>query len=182
MSAELERQLAALRADFDQSFARPTDSEQPASLRVLMLRAGDMRCALALDEVATLGRCPPLTPVPTPVAALRGLGSMRGVIVGVYDLAALLGQGAAAEASWIVALRRDPSLAIAFDALEGQHRSPAAALIAPPPDAPPHVAGYLPVGGATRLLLSADELSTHLSAAAARDAGIAPAASEEDPE
>lgn len=181
MTDELEHQLAALRDAFDESFARAHDVEQQGALRVLLVRAGEQPCALALDDVALLARCPPLTPVPTTAPALAGLTSVRGSIVAVYDLAALLGQ-ASGQPAWIVSLRRDPSVAIAFDALEGQHRAHAEAVVAPAPDAPACVAGHLAAGDTSRTLISAGELLASLTAgAAAGDGGASAAGNEEEP-
>lgn len=162
MSDDLERQLAALRREFDDSFARAHVGSGESQLAVLLVRAGERECALAVDDMALLGRCPAIAPVPSAQAALLGLAASRGAIVAVYGLAALLGHEGDAP-GWMVLLRGDRSVAIAFDGFDGQCRVDARALLAPPDGAPPYVAGFVPVGGRDRLLISAERLSSHLT-------------------
>lgn len=132
--------LEALRAGFDAVFAAPHPAPRVPGVPLLLVRAGGEELALRLGELQGLARLTHLVRVPGARAELSGLVSWEGRLVAVFDLAALVGlrgsSATGAALTHLAALRADPSLALAFEGLEGQAElppatSPGAGLLAP---------------------------------------------------
>src|ERR1700730_14811499 len=60
-------------------------------LSILIVRAGDLLCALPLASVVETLRCPPITAISGTPECLRGLAVIRGATVVIVDLRILLG-------------------------------------------------------------------------------------------
>jgi chemotaxis signal transduction protein len=119
-SAErLQGQLVELRQSFDRSFSDPVSAGAPERENLLAIRLGSDPYALRLSEVAAIGSDRPLTPLPSDRPELLGIAGLRGVIVAVYDLAALLGKPASDTPRWL-ALAKGSLTAFAFSNFEGQ--------------------------------------------------------------
>jgi chemotaxis signal transduction protein len=86
---------------------------------VLSIRVGREAYALRLSEVGALEADKTITRVPSEHAALLGIAGVRGLVVAVFDLAALLGVARPDGARWIVLAKGAP-LALAFSGFEGQ--------------------------------------------------------------
>lgn len=71
--------------------------EAVASTQLLAFAAGGERLAMPADEVVEVIPSPATTRVPHAPASLRGLANVRGQVVPVVSLAALLGQNAGSE-------------------------------------------------------------------------------------
>jgi chemotaxis signal transduction protein len=123
---------AALRADFDRSFAVAPGTGKAAAGELLAIRVGGDGYAIRLAEVASLHADPVVVPVPSPLPELRGLAGFRNTLLPVYDLRALLGYGQEGEPRWLIIVRPPDgigaaaSIALAFDHLEGHRRAEAA--------------------------------------------------------
>ena len=114
--------LAEMRREFDESFARPAAGPRRDLERLVSLRAGGDRFAVLLSELSCLERTPRLEPLPDAPPDLLGLAGIRGRLVPVFSLARLLGcQGARGgdAARWLVIVRGEPPIGLAFDALDG---------------------------------------------------------------
>lgn len=120
---------AELRAAFDCGFAEAPRIEVLEPLDFLSVRLGGDPFAIRLSETAGLFSDRKITPVPTPATALRGIAGLRGALVPVYDLGALLGYASANAIRWMI-VAREASVAFAFDVFEGQLRIDGNALIA----------------------------------------------------
>jgi purine-binding chemotaxis protein CheW len=118
-----------LREAFDRAFAEPPAVERRESLDLLSIRLGGDPFALRLAETAGLFSDRKITPVPTPLRELRGVAGVRGALVPVYDLAAVMGYPPTTTARWLVIAREAP-VAFAFDIFEGQLRIDSSGLIA----------------------------------------------------
>lgn len=116
----LAQRLLELRQSFDGSFARPLAAAAAAPQKLLSIRTGGHKIMLRLDEVAGIHACPRLVPLPAPRPALLGIAGVRGRVLVVYNLAALLGEDAAfAEAPrWLLVPRLCEQLALAVHAIE----------------------------------------------------------------
>jgi purine-binding chemotaxis protein CheW len=129
--------MLELRAHFDRTFAVPPAPIQAALVDLLAIRVGGVGYALRALDISQLLAGPRITPLPSPVAELAGLAAVRGAIVPVYDLAALLGH-AASETSRYVALAasvdREP-IGFAFEELEAQLRVHEDEITPPPENA-----------------------------------------------
>ncbi len=129
---------AELRSAFDRAFAEAPRVELVRPLDFLALRLGGDPFAVRVSETAGLFSDRKITRVPTPVAELRGVAGVRGVLVPVYDLAALLGYAAATAPRWLM-IAREASVAFAFDLFEGQLRVDQASIIVHDASAREHV-------------------------------------------
>jgi purine-binding chemotaxis protein CheW len=126
-----------LRAELDASFARPRELVRPAMVDLLAIRVGETPFALRLAETDAVLADRPITRLPSPLSELLGLCAIRGAIVPVYDLAALLGRAVDRRHAprWLVLMKNRELIALAFDALDGQVVVPAAEIAAPAGDA-----------------------------------------------
>ena len=143
--------LLALRRDFDRSFSEPARRHDADHVELLAVRAGDRPYALRLSQTSGLFPDRPVTALPGPVGALLGVAGFGGAIVGVYDLAALLGHPAPERPRWLVLAAGAPPLAFAFHALDGHVRVPADVLVTETTGHPDGcLRGMAPLAGGTR--------------------------------
>jgi chemotaxis signal transduction protein len=119
MSRELDK-AAALRRAFDESFARPPPARADDYERLLSLRIGAEGYAFRLGEVSGFVVARKTVPLASTVAGALGLAGIRGVLVPVYSLAALLGHGVDDEAArWFVLCGAPDPIALAFAEFDG---------------------------------------------------------------
>ncbi|GAA3196438.1 chemotaxis protein CheW [Dactylosporangium siamense] len=123
-SGDMQQRLAELRESFDRSFADPHREDVAGFDDLLAIRVGGHRYALRLTQAAGLFPDRPVTRLPGPLPSLLGVASFRGSIVPVYDLGAVFGHPAAAEARWLVLAAGEPPVALAFEELDGHLRVP----------------------------------------------------------
>jgi chemotaxis signal transduction protein len=111
----------ALRRSFDGGFAAPRSPPEVLDQRYLTIQVETLACALPLGQVAGVLRTPPLVQLPTTAPGLVGLAAVRGVLVAVFSLGAVLGlRRRRAPGAWIALCAAAPSVALTFDQLEGQ--------------------------------------------------------------
>ncbi len=115
-----------LRRAFDAGFAAspPTPEDR---VDLLLIRVGQDSLALRVAELSGVALCPRLEPVPqaTPQPGLVGLAGLRGALVPVYALAALLGNaGTCSAGRWLALCGTREPLGLAFDELQGFLRLP----------------------------------------------------------
>jgi len=120
-TASLAERAAALRQEFDQSFALPPRVETAATEDFLAVRIGAEACALRLGEVSGLYADRKITPVPGGGPAQLGIAGFRGTILPVYSLQALLGRASAERPRWLVVAAGAP-VALGFEAFQGHLR------------------------------------------------------------
>ena len=134
---------------FDLSFARIPEVRTAEPVDLLSIRLGGDPFAIRLEQTAGLFADRRTTPVPGTIPEFRGLAGVRGALVPVFDLAALLGYAAAPAPRWLAAAR-DGAIAFAFDAFEGQLRATTDDVIAQNSGGRNHVREVVRVGGRTR--------------------------------
>lgn len=86
------------------------------------MRLGGSRCALAMPDVAEVGRPPSLTRVPGLPGWVAGVANWRGRVLAVLDLRGLLGgasPGADRSGRMVVLCRSGVSVGILVEAVEG---------------------------------------------------------------
>jgi chemotaxis signal transduction protein len=110
-----------LRREFDAAFARPHERDAVSFAELLLIRASDRPLALHAGELRGIVECPPVTPVPSGARGCLGVTSVRGVLVGVYSLAALVDDARGGSHRWL-AIAGDGTLGFAFDELERYER------------------------------------------------------------
>lgn len=119
----------ALQHAFDQTFADAAITDRAPLEDLLAIRVGGRPFALRLSEVAGLFVDRTVTRLPTMVPELLGIMTVRGALVPVYDLAALLGWSSAASPRWLV-IAAGTRVGLAFDQLDGHLRVPRQAITA----------------------------------------------------
>jgi chemotaxis signal transduction protein len=117
----------ALREAFDLSFAVPLDAVPDESANFLGVTIGANSYALELSEITGLFADTRIVPLPSSASDFLGVAALRGGIVPVYSLRALLGQATGDERPrWLVMAGRERVAAFAFDGLEAYLRVPQA--------------------------------------------------------
>jgi purine-binding chemotaxis protein CheW len=117
------RTVAQLRESFDESFSKAAVSEYEGREDLLVIRAASRQLAIRTGEIGGIMHCPVLTPLPSARPALRGLAGVRGVLVAVYSMAALIGESPSSESNgWIVLAAVDRTVAFLFEELVGYER------------------------------------------------------------
>jgi purine-binding chemotaxis protein CheW len=109
---------AALRRLFDAGFAAAAASKSERLEDLLAIRLGSDPYALRLSEIAGLHAGVKIVAVPSPSTQLLGIVGLRGTMVPIYDLAALLGYPPAARPRWIVLARTSQPVGFAFETFE----------------------------------------------------------------
>ena len=112
--------VEVLRDEFDRSFAAPPRPPSKGGQTFLSIQLAGASYALNIMDLGGVLVDQNIIKVPSPDAALLGLGSARGDAVGIFDLAILLGAARPQEAPRWVALSpgHDP-VGFAFEELEG---------------------------------------------------------------
>jgi purine-binding chemotaxis protein CheW len=119
---------AALRRDFDQTFAEPIGAQGLDDEELLAIRVGHDPFVIRLTEIAGLFADKHITRVPGPLSDLLGLAGFRGAVVPVYDLRLLLGCSNITRPRWSVLTAGTSCVGLAFDALDGHLRLPRGSL------------------------------------------------------
>jgi purine-binding chemotaxis protein CheW len=142
--------LAALRGDFDESFAQPLRRHDNEHDELLAIRVAGRPYALRLSQTSGLFPDRPVTPLPGPLPALLGVAGFSGAIVPAYDLATLLGHPIAERPRWLVLAAGSPALAFAFHELDGHVRVPTDTIITEGHEGSGSLRGMVPLPGGTR--------------------------------
>jgi purine-binding chemotaxis protein CheW len=108
-----------LRRDFDQAFAAPARRAQAGTEALLAIRVAGEGFALRLSALAGLFADRRIVPLPGTAPELLGIAGLRGGLVAVYDLRALLGFPRGESPRWLALVRGGNLLGIAFDELDG---------------------------------------------------------------
>ena len=148
---------AELRRAFDQTFAAPPGvAAEPLEDFLGVRVAGDLY-ALRVRELSALAKSGKIVPLPSRVPELLGLTGVRGALVPVYDLAALLGYGSAGEnLRWLALCGAHDAIGLAFHEFEGHFRTSRSSVFAAErADAKrEHVAEFVRTGTAVRAILN----------------------------
>jgi purine-binding chemotaxis protein CheW len=121
--------LEKLRQAFDEAFARPVAGSRTPDVALVAIAMGEDRLALPLSELTGVYAMPALVPLPGAPGALLGVAGLRGQLVPVYGLAALLGSPAPpGPPAWIVVYGRREPVALAFHELVGHRDVPPSAV------------------------------------------------------
>ncbi len=120
---------AEMRQAFDRTFAEPPQTALRETESFLAVRLGGDPYAIRLTESVGMFADREITWLPSPVAELRGIAGLRGAVLPVYDLGALLGYPATSSARWLV-VARSVAVAFAFDVFDGHLRVDREALVA----------------------------------------------------
>lgn len=89
--------------------------------QVLAFEAGGQSLAIATAEVAEVVRMPPTTRVPQAPEGLQGLANLRGRIVPILSVAALLGASRGPPSARVIVLRGEDPVGLAVDRVRAMH-------------------------------------------------------------
>jgi chemotaxis signal transduction protein len=151
---------AALRRSFDESFAVAATSKLERLEGLLAIRVGGDPYALRLSQISGLYADRRIVGVPSPVVELLGIVRLRGSMLPVYDLAALLQYPPAASPRWmVVAGGSQQPIGFAFEGFDAHVQVAEASLVGDEDRAESavttrqHVRGNIRVAGALRLVI-----------------------------
>jgi hypothetical protein len=114
----------ALRRAFDESFAA-APIERELTEDFLAIRVAGEPFAFRMTDIARVAEAPKIVGVPSVRASVLGVAAIRGALVSVHSLAALLGYAnASSRHAWIALLQGVEATSVAFDALDGFVRAP----------------------------------------------------------
>ena len=129
----ITRTVADLRNTFDRSYSLPPSSAGTEQIEnLLAVRLAGNPYAIRVTEIAGLANNRKTIAIPSPISELLGVAGIRGGLVPVYSLAALLGydrNGYARDASparWLALYGNEDQVGLGFSELEGYLRVPAA--------------------------------------------------------
>ena len=109
-----------LRRAFDASFAQPARGRVADVERLLLLQLGGDGYAFRLAEIGGLTAARKIVPIASTIPEVLGLAGVRGNLVPVYSLSALLGYGTETEPPrWFVGCRDAEPIAFGFATLDG---------------------------------------------------------------
>jgi chemotaxis signal transduction protein len=115
--------LEELRASFDSSFSRPPPPRQEPGEALLRLRVGGTPLAVRLGHLSGLHLMPRLVRLPASPVSLLGLAGLRGQLIAVHDLAALLGLPTGEPPRWLLLAGGARRVGLAAAGFEGQLRA-----------------------------------------------------------
>lgn len=156
-----------MRAAFDRGFAEPPPGEAEPSAKHLGIRVAGRPYAVALTEIGAVFADRKIAPLPSSASELLGVAGLRGDIVPVFSLAAMLGLGGEAG-RWLV-LAAGGRAGFAFDALDGQLDIPLSA-IAPTAGSSGFILSNAVIAGEARPIVSIPALMEHLERRAGHSA------------
>jgi chemotaxis signal transduction protein len=110
---------AALRQAFDQTFAASAGAARAATVDLLAIRIAGEAYALRLSGIAGLHADRRIVPLPGAAPELLGIAGLRGSLVAVYDLGALLEYPRSEKPRWTALAANERTLGLAFEELEG---------------------------------------------------------------
>lgn len=119
-----------LRLSFDRSFAARPSIVESASSDMLAIRIGGDPYALRLAELAAVHVDRVIVQLPSPLPELLGLAALRGTLVPIYDLGALIGYSREGATRWIAITRPPRMIGLAFEIYERHVRVAAENVVA----------------------------------------------------
>ncbi|MDB6107279.1 MAG: cheW3-2 [Gammaproteobacteria bacterium] len=119
---------AQLRSTFDQARAVPFLSDAVERIEdLLAIRVSGDAFAIRLSEISGLATDRKIVAFPSPIPELLGVAAIRGRLVPVYSLAALLGYSAqSSQGRWLMLCGTEEPVGLAINDFEGYVRVPLA--------------------------------------------------------
>jgi purine-binding chemotaxis protein CheW len=126
--APIDRRAALLREAFDRTFALAPPARDGERIELLAITVGGVPYALQMSEVEAVVACRKIAPLPSRRAELLGAAGVRGNLVTVYALDALLGERAGHEhksVAWLAIYKHEAGIGVGFEQVDGLLRVPA---------------------------------------------------------
>jgi chemotaxis signal transduction protein len=166
----IELKHEELRSAFDRSFQEAPVERNHELAHLLVVRIGNARFALRVSDLARLARTQGVTPLPSADRGLLGLAGLKGRLVAVYSLAAMIGSAALGTEPerWFVLCRTEDRIALAFTAAEGTIMVPSSELCPVSAGAPAHATDAVGSGVSRLWLLDARSIAAAIVASTGR--------------
>jgi purine-binding chemotaxis protein CheW len=164
-----DERAAALRRAFDEAFASPAGGARAEVEDFLAIRVAGEAYAFRLAGIAGLYADRPIVPLPEAASELLGIAGLRGSLVAVYDLRALLGAPRGETPRWIALAASERTVGLAFDELEGFLHLAPADLTAPGNTPGRHVQAVASAGGTLRSIVDVAAVVETIRGLARRD-------------
>jgi chemotaxis signal transduction protein len=150
-----------MKKSFDRTFQEPLVERAQELVHLLIVRIGTPRFALRVADLAGLARAQTVAPIPGANSELLGLVGLKGRMVAIYSLAAMIGSPEASteQNRWMVLCRCEREIALAFTAVTGTMMVPRAELNPVSPGAPPHATDTVGSGAAQLWLLNVNSIA-----------------------
>ena len=164
-----------LKRSFDLTFQQPLVECGQELVHLLIVRVGTARFALKVADLAGLARAQTVVPIPGSDSGLLGIAGLKGRMVAVHSLAAMIGSPelSTEQNRWMVLCRCDKEIAFAFTAVTGTRMVPRDELSPVSPGAPPHATDAVGSGASQVWLLNvisiAETIVNKTTAAAGAD-------------
>jgi chemotaxis signal transduction protein len=128
----IAKTVADLRNTFDRSYSLPPSSPGTEQIEnLLAIRLAGSPYAIRVTEVTGLANNRKTVALPSPIPELLGVAGIRGGLVPVYSLAALLGYARdMSPARWLALCGNEDQVGLGFSDLEGYLRVPVAQMYA----------------------------------------------------
>jgi chemotaxis signal transduction protein len=137
--------VEALREDFDGSFARKPPSLPPSD-DLLEITIAARQYALRIGEVGGVFVDRIVAPLPTRVTGLLGISAIRGALLPVYDLAAMLAHATERGPHRWLAIAAGTFVGLAFERFEQYVRVRRGAIVPHDSRAMRHVREFVKIG------------------------------------
>ena len=134
----LPQTAVEMRRAFDEGFRSAVERPRRDEESLIAIQAAGTALAVRVGQVRGISRIRHVLAIPTGAEGLLGITALRGAIVAVYDLAAVVGIGATASAAAWIMVAGDPQVALAFERFDGRVEVPGTAI---------HAAGAAPGPG-----------------------------------
>jgi chemotaxis signal transduction protein len=150
-----------LKSSFDRSFQEAPVERNHELAHLLIVRSGTARFALKVGDLAALARVQTVVPLPATDPGLLGVAGLKGRMVALYSLAAMIGSPALKTdpERWLVLCRSEDRIALAFTAAEGTLMVPISDLCPVSPGAPPHATDAVGTGASRLWLLDVSSIA-----------------------
>jgi chemotaxis signal transduction protein len=154
-----------LKRSFDRSFREAPVERNHELAHLLIVRIGTARFALKVSDLAGLARVQTVVPIPSTDRGLLGLAGLKGRMIAVYSLAAMIGcpaLGAQAD-RWLVLCRCDDRVGLAFTAAEGTLMVPSSELCPVSQGAPQHATDAVGADSSRMWLLNVNSIAAAIT-------------------
>jgi purine-binding chemotaxis protein CheW len=150
-----------LKSSFDRSFQEAPVERNHELAHLLIVRIGTTRFALKVSDLAALAHAQTVVPIPSTDAGLLGLAGLKGRMVAVYSLAAMIDSAAlnTEPEHWLALCRSEDRIALAFTAAEGTVIVPRSDLCPVSPGAPRHATDAVGEGASRLWLLNVQSIA-----------------------
>ena len=153
-----------LKRAFDLTFQQPLVERAQELVHLLIVRIGTARFALKVADLAGLARAQTVVPLPGADAGLLGIAGLKGRMVALYSLAAMIGSPelSTEQNRWMVLCRCEKEIALAFTAVTGTMMVPRAELSPVSSGAPPHATDAVGSGASQLWLLNVSSIAENI--------------------